>query len=74
MITQSEAPAPEVIAVDKLRTDLSVNYWLKRETISSVTPGKQIPRKKGKIKSLATSPPRKGPISNQDKNNLRLQI
>ena len=27
-ITQSEAPSPEVIVVDKLQTDLSINYGL----------------------------------------------
>ena len=32
-----------------------------------------IPRKKRKIKSLATSPPRKYPIPNQDKNTLGLE-
>ena len=36
LITQSEAPAPEVILVDKIRTNLSVNYGLTGETIASV--------------------------------------
>ena len=38
LITQSEAPATEVIVVEKLRTDISVNYGLAGETIASVTP------------------------------------
>ena len=73
MITQSEAPAPELILVDKLWTDLSFNYRLTEETRASVTQEKLIPRKKRDIKSLATSPPIKYPIPNQDKNNLGLQ-
>ena len=59
--------------VRKLWTDLSVNYGLTGETRPSVTPEKRIPRKKRNIKSLATSPPRKDPITNQDKNSLWLQ-
>ena len=59
--------------VDKLQTDLSINYALTRETRASVTPGKSIPGKKRKIKPLATSPPRKDLIPNQDKNTLGLQ-
>ena len=43
------------------------------ETRASVTPEKRIPRKKRNIKSLVTSPPKKDPIPNQDKNNLGLQ-
>ena len=70
MITQSEAPAPEVIVAEKLQTDLSVNSILTGETRASVTPEKRIPGKKGNIKSLATSPRRKYPIPNQDKNTL----
>ena len=31
LINQSEAPAPEVIVVDKLWTDISVNYGLTGE-------------------------------------------
>ena len=46
LITQSEATAPEVIVVEKLRTDISVNYGLTGETRASVTPEKRIPRKK----------------------------
>ena len=38
LITQSESQAPEVIVVDKLRTDLSVNSGLTGETRASVTP------------------------------------
>ena len=67
LITQSEAPAPEVIVGGKFRTDLSVNCLLTGETRASVTPEKRIPRKKINITSLATSPPRKDPIPNQDK-------
>ena len=73
LITQSEAPAPEVIVMDKLWTDLSANSGSPGETRVSATPEKRIPRKKINIKSLATSPPRKYPIPNQDKNNLGLQ-
>ena len=58
MITQSEAPAPEVIVAEKLRTDLYVNYGLKGETSSgftgetreSATQEKSIPKNK-KIKN-----------------------
>ena len=57
----------------KLRTDISVNSRLTGETRASVTPEKRIPRKKRNIKSLATSPPRKDPIPNQDKNTLGIQ-
>ena len=73
MISQSEAPAPEVIVVGKLQTYLSVNYGLTGETRDSVTPGKCIPKKKINIKPLATLPPRKYPIPNQDKNTLGLK-
>ena len=73
MINQSEAPATEVIVVDKIWTYLSVNSGLTGETRASLTPEKHIPRKKRSIKSLATSPPRKYPIPNQDKNSLGLQ-
>ena len=38
LITQLEAPAPEVIVVDNILTDLSVNYGLTGETRASVTP------------------------------------
>ena len=67
MINQSEAQTPEVIVADKLRTDLSVNSRLTGETGASVTPGKRIPRKKRKIKSLTKFTARKDPILNQDK-------
>ena len=58
LITQSEAPAPEVIVVDKLQIDLSVNSRLTGETRESVTPEELLHRKKRNIKSLAMSPPR----------------
>ena len=38
LITQSEAPSPEVIVVDKLRTDISVFSVVKGEARASVTP------------------------------------
>ena len=38
LITQSEAPAPEVIVVGKLWTNLYVNSGLTGETRASVTP------------------------------------
>ena len=72
-ITQSKSSASEVIVVEKLQTDLYVNSGLTVETRASVTPVKHIPGKKRNIKSLATSPPRKDPIKNQDKNNLGIQ-
>ena len=53
--------------VGKLQNDLSVNSVLAGETRAIVTPEKRIPRKKRNIKSLATSPPRKDSIPNQDK-------
>ena len=40
LITQSEAPAPEVIVVDKVWTSISVNSGLTGETRASVTPEK----------------------------------
>ena len=67
LITQSESTAPEVIVVGKLWTNISVNSGLTGETRASVTPEKRIPRKKWNIKSLATSPPRKDPITGQIK-------
>ena len=70
MITQPEAPAPEVIVVEKRLTYVSVNSRLRGETRATVTPEKSIPINKISIKSLATSPPRKDPIKNQDKNTL----
>ena len=60
-ITQSEAPSPNEIMV---WSDLSVDYGLTGETRASVTPEKRISRNKRKLKSLATSPPRKDPIPN----------
>ena len=72
-MNQSEVTAPEVIVVDKLRTDLSVNSGLTGETRASVTPEKRISRNEIKIKSLDTLPPRKDPIPNQDTNTLGLQ-
>ena len=59
--------------VDKLRTDLSVNSVLTGETRVSISPEKRITRKKRNIKSLATLPPRKDPIPNQDINTLGLK-
>ena len=73
LITKSEAPAPEVIVVDKLQNDLSLNSGLTGETRASVTPEKRIPIKKRNMKSLAMSPPRKDIITNQDTNTLGLQ-
>ena len=73
LITQSEAPAPEVIVVDKLLTDLSVNSGLTGETRSSATPEKRITKNKINKKSLAMSTPKKDPIPNQDKNTLGIQ-
>ena len=73
LITQSEVPSPEVIVRHKILTDLSINYTLTGETRASATPEKSIPIKKRNIKSLVTSPPRKDPIPNQDKNTLGLQ-
>ena len=73
LITQTETPAPEVIVVDKILTDLSVDSGLTGETRTSVALEKRIPRKERNIKALASSPPRKDPIPDQDKNNLGLQ-
>ena len=73
MIIQSEAPAPEVIVVDKLCTYLSVNSGITRETRAIVTPEKCISGKKIYITSLATSPSRIDPILNQDKKTLEIQ-
>ena len=50
LITQSEAPAPKVICVEKLWTSLSVNSGLTGETRASVTPEKRIPGNKIRIK------------------------
>ena len=58
--------------MDKPLTDLSANYGLTGETRASVTPEKRIPRNKRNIKPLATSPPIKDSIPNQDSNNLGL--
>ena len=73
LFTTSEASAPEVIVVDKLWTDLSVNSGLTGETRASVTPENAFQENKGNIKSIATLTPRKDPIPNQYKNNLGLQ-
>ena len=67
LITQSEALELEVVEVEKLLTYQSVHSGLTGETRASVTPGERITRNKIKIKSLATSPPRKDPIPDQDK-------
>ena len=79
MITQSEAPAQEVIVVDTLWTNISVDSILTGETISvltgetkaNVTPEKRIPRNKRNIKSLAISPPKKAPITNYYNKTIR---
>ena len=73
LINQSEAPATEVILVDKLRTDLSVNLKITDRSVPRVTTEKRIPRNKRKKKSPAMSPPRKDTIPNYDKNTLGLQ-
>ena len=59
--------------MEKLWTDIYVDYVLTGETWASVTPEKLIPRNKINIKPLAMSPPGKDPIPNQDKNTLELQ-
>ena len=46
-----------------VRTDIFILSGVTEETRAIITPGKHIPKKK-KIKSLATSPPRKDPIPN----------
>ena len=51
--------------VPKVRTGISV---LSGSTGASITPEKSISINKRGIKLLATSPPRKNPIPNQDKN------
>ena len=56
-----------------VQTDVSAFFVVTGETRASVNPGKRIPRKKRKIKSLTMLPPRKDPIPNQDKNNLGLE-
>ena len=58
---------------EKLLTYLYVNSGSTGEKRASVTPEKRIPRNKINIKPLATSPPRKDSIPNQDKNTLGLQ-
>ena len=52
---------------DKIRTDVSI---FSGGTGASVTPEKQIPRKKKSMKLPAMSPQRKDPIINQDINIL----
>ena len=59
--------------VDKLITDMYVNYGFKGEKRANVTPEKRIPRNKRNIKSLAMSPRRKDPVPSQEKNDLGLQ-
>ena len=66
-ISQSDPPASKEILVPKMRTDISI---LSGATGASITPGKLITGKKRKLKSLATSPPRKDSVTNQDKNSL----
>ena len=54
LIIQSEPPASKVIIVDrKVQTDI---YLFSGGTGASATPGKRIPRKKRKMKSLSMSP------------------
>ena len=66
MISQSEPPVPKEIMVNpNIQTDVSVFSTV--TTGASVTPEKRIPIDKRNIKSLATSPPGKDPIPNQDK-------
>ena len=57
--------------VPKMQTDISV---LSGATGASITPKKRIPTNKRKIKLIATSPPRKDPIPNQDKSTLGIEI
>ena len=53
-----------------MRTDI---YFFSGATRANITPEKLIPIKRRKIKSLATSPPRKDPIPNPDKNTLGIE-
>ena len=46
LITQLEAPATEVMVVEKLLTGISINSRLTEETSASVTPERCIPEKK----------------------------
>ena len=64
-IGQPEPPSPKEIMVNpKLQTDVSI---FSTGTVgASATQEKRIPRKKRNIKPLATSPPIKYPIPNQD--------
>ena len=39
LVNKSEVPAPGVIVVKNVRTDLSVHYGLTGETRDSITPG-----------------------------------
>ena len=58
LINKPESLAPEVILVDKLQNNISVNSGLTGETRVSITPEKRIPKKKRNKKPLAMSPPR----------------
>ena len=56
-----------------VQADLSVLSGVTWATGPSITSEKRIRINKGKIKLLATSPSRKDPIPNQDKNTLGIQ-
>ena len=53
--------------MDKSLSNLSVLSGSTGAIGASITPEKRIPIKKGNIKPLATSPPRKDPITNKNK-------
>ena len=53
-----------------MQTDIYVFFIA---TGASITPEKLIPINKSRIKSIATSPPRKDPIPNQNKNTLGIK-
>ena len=48
-------------------------FYINRIKSGSITPEKRIPRRKGNIKSLAASPPRKDQIPNQNKKTFGIQ-
>ena len=56
-----------------VQTNLSVLSGVTGATGASVMPEKRVPRKKIKNKTLATLPPQKDPIQNQDKNTLDIE-
>ena len=53
--------------VEKFRTDLSILSGVTGAIGAIVMPQRRIPRKKRIVKLLATSPPRKDLITDQDK-------